>query len=194
MSVLEPEEVLARLRTEAMVRLALGREDLEEIRGALHGAAAAAGVASTRADEILAAAWVERDHLARENSGRDRSAAVRRALARLAEEDALVGEDVGEDEASARPLLEEAARAQERRTGRAVRGWVYFHRGDAEKMVDGTDVLTLRVGEDPEGSLAGRLREALAAEGVPVPSDAEDRFVLEIPEASWFPPPPGQVG
>ncbi|EWS82459.1 hypothetical protein BF93_11395 [Brachybacterium phenoliresistens] len=194
MSVLEPEEVLAQLRTEAMVRLALGREELEEIRRDLHRSADAEGVASARADEILAAAWVERDHLARENAGRDRSAAIRRALARLAQEDALVAEDVGEDEASARTLLEEAARAQERRTGRAVRGWVYFHRGDAEKMVDGTDVLTLRVDEDPDGGLPGRLREALAAEGIPVPSGEEDGQVLEIPEASWFPAPPGQVG
>lgn len=163
------ETLLAGLRTDAMVRLALGHEDLDRIRVRLRAAAAEAGLDAATADEVLTAAWVERDHLARENADRDRSGAIRRAFARLREQGVTVREDVPSDQG-----IEETC--------------AYFTRADAESMVDSTDLLRLRLRGG--AGLRDRVRAALEAEGVPV-RDAGDG-ALEVPEVSWFPPPPGR--
>ncbi|MFC0672942.1 DUF6891 domain-containing protein [Brachybacterium hainanense] len=187
---IEHQEMLAELRLHALAELAIGQDELPEIREILREQGLEKGASAAEADEILDSAWRERRYLARENADLEHSAVIRAAFEDLLEQGILLGEDIGRDAEDGRAEMQEAARELMDELDAPPRGYVFFSREDTLGLVDGSDALRLHVGAlpgSPVSETAQILRDVLAEHGIPAQPAADG---VVIPEVAWFPSPP----
>lgn len=158
--------------------------------------AQADGLTREQAEATVRLAWDTRVRLARDNAERDMVPALRGAFSALSASGLIVREDFGFDNDEGHDLMaeEEAAKPEHADSP----GYVFFHRQDAERLIDGPGPLHLRfgalrytsrtaAGKYAEDEAIGRMVvDALRAAGLAPDWDGTGASTIVLDDFAWY--------